>query len=255
MKTLEKLVEQLENESNKEDSDPKVQIGILQEIGVVLINEYEICVGDLRIEPMLVEAYYYHKGKFEDNYVYAAKEKEDKAVLYARSRQQRNQGKLFIHFNDWGIDVCLTDSSDYYLSYLIKNALVNGEWQTQRQIGMNVCQKCSKYEECKSIWKCQYNDTVVLQSRRSRKDERIIFVPRVGIKNKDLLAALSAKDLASGKYDFTLPTGYAKQWKISVCALLEIMDEEKAKQMAKKKNGAKIEEKYWKLAKETLKMS
>ena len=50
--------------------------------------------------------------------VYAAK--EDNAGLYARSRQQKNLGKLFIHYNDWGIDVCLTDSGDYYLSYLIK---------------------------------------------------------------------------------------------------------------------------------------
>ena len=247
---LRELVATLENEY-----DVQKQVEILQEIGAKLIKEYEICVGNLRIEPMLVEVYYYHKGKFEDNSVYAAKEKESKAVLYARSRQQKNQGKLFVHFNDWGIDICLTDSSDYYLSYLIKNALVNGEWQTQKQIGMNVCKKCSKYDECKSIWECQYNDAVVLQARRSRKNGKIIFVPRVRIENNDWLAALSAEDLANEKYAFTLPTGYAKQWTKSVCALLETADEEKAKQIAKEKNGSKIEEKYWKLAKESLNRS
>ena len=239
-------VEKLETET-----DNKTQIQLLQKIGAKLINEYEIHVGNLKIEPMLVEAYYYHKGKFEDNSVYAAK--EDNAGLYARSRQQKNLGKLFIHYNDWGIDVCLTDSGDYYLSYLIKNALVNGEWQTQKQIGMQVCQKCSKYEECKSIWECQYNDTVVLQPRRSPKDGKIIFIPRVNIANKNLLGALSAEDLVNGKYDFTLPTGYAKQWRISVCALLETADEDEARKIAKKyNNNVKIEDKYWELAKESL---
>lgn len=239
-------VEKLETET-----DNKTQIQLLQKIGAKLINEYEIHVGNLKIEPMLVEAYYYHKGKFEDNSVYAAK--EDNAGLYARSRQQKNLGKLFIHYNDWGIDVCLTDSGDYYLSYLIKNALVNGEWQTQKQIGMQVCQKCSKYEECKSIWECQYNDTVVLQPRRSPKDGKIIFIPRVNIANKNLLGALSAEDLVNEKYDFTLPTGYAKQWRISVCALLETADEDEARKIAKKyNNNVKVEDKYWELAKESL---
>ena len=246
LKDLKNLVKKLETETANE-------IQILQEIGAKLINEYEIKIGNLTIELLLVEAYYYHKGKFEDNSVYAAKEKEDKSVLYARSRQQKNLGKLFIHYNDWGIDVCLTDSGDYYLSYLIKNALVNGEWQTQKQIGMQVCQKCSKYEECKSIWECQYNDTVVWQPRRSPKDGKIIFIPRVNIANKNLLGALSAEDLVNGKYDFTLPTGYAKQWRISVCALLETADEEEARKIAKKyNNNVKIEDKYWELAKESL---
>lgn len=144
LKDLKNLVKKLEIETDNE-------IQILQEIGAKLINEYEIKIGNLTIEPLLVESYYYHKGKFEDNSVYAAKEKEDKSVLYARSRQQKNQGKLFIHFNDWGIDICLTDSSDYYLSYLIKNALVNGEWQTQQKIGMNVCQNAVNIKNVKVL--------------------------------------------------------------------------------------------------------
>lgn len=247
---LKKLVDALEKEDNTEK-----QIEVLQEIGAKLINEYEIHVGNLRIEPLLVEAYYHHKGKFEDSSVYAAREKETKAVLYARSRQQKNQGKLFIHFNDWGIDICLTDSGDYYLSFLIKNALVNDELQTQSRIGIEVCKNCSKYNECKSVLECQYNDTVVLQPRAVHKDGKIIFIPRVNIENKDFLGALSAEDLMKKNYNFTLPKGYQKQWKTSVCALLETSDEEEAKQIAKMENGSKIEQKYWKLAKETLNKS
>lgn len=247
--TLEELVEKLATKSVEEE-----QIKILQEIGTKLINEYEICVGNLTIEPMLVEAYYYHDKKFRDKSVYSAKDKDSNDVKYARSRQQKNRGKLFIHYNDWGIDVCLTDSDDYYLSYLIKNALVNGEWQTQKQIGLEVCQKCSKYNECKSIWDCQYNNVVVLK-KVSPKDQETIFVQRKGLTSgfvDEKLAALSAEAIC--EYDFSLPTGYGygKQWKLSVCALLEVEDKEEAKKLADKKNGSKIEKKYWELAKESL---
>lgn len=64
MENIKKLVEKLE-----EEFDEKKQIEILQDIGAMLINNYVIKVGDLTIEPMLVEAYYYHKGKFEDESV------------------------------------------------------------------------------------------------------------------------------------------------------------------------------------------
>lgn len=249
MENIKNLVEKLE-----EEFDEKKQIEILQDIGAMLINNYVIKVGDLTIEPMLVEAYYHHKGKFEDKSVYSAKNEETKAILYARSRQQKNKGKLFIHYNDWGIDVCLTDKSNYYLSYLIKNALVNGKWQTQSQIGKSVCQKCNKYENCKSVLECQYNDTVVLQSR-PQQNNRIIYIPRVNIKNKDLLAALSVNEFLNGKYDFTLPTGCGKQWEFSIRALFETVDEGRAKQKAEKKFGEKIEEQYWQLAKNAFRRS
>lgn len=246
MEHLKELVKQLEQET-----DVQSQILILQKIGATLINEYEIQIGDLTIEPLFVEAYYHHKKKFEDSTVYAVK--ETKEGLYARSRQQNNWGKLFIHYNDWGIDICLTGSTDYYLSYLIKNALVNGEWQTQKPLGMCVCKKCSQYKTCKDIWDCQYKDTVVLQPRSPQKNGKVIFVPRVNIANRDLLGALSVEDLISGKYDFTLPAEYRKQWKSSVRALLETTDQEKAREKAKEyNNNSRIEDKYWELAKESL---
>ena len=59
MEKLEKLVEELEKESNE-----KKQIKTLQDIGKLLLTEYIIQVGDLTIKPLLVEAYYYHQGKF-----------------------------------------------------------------------------------------------------------------------------------------------------------------------------------------------
>ena len=61
MEKLKKLIERLESEY-----DRKKQVDSLQEIGAKLINAYVIQVGDLTIEPLLVEAHYYHKEKFPD---------------------------------------------------------------------------------------------------------------------------------------------------------------------------------------------
>ena len=47
LKELVDLVEELENERNKEE-----QIKILQKIGKTLITEYEIKIGNITIEPL-----------------------------------------------------------------------------------------------------------------------------------------------------------------------------------------------------------
>ena len=60
MKELEKLVEKLEDKNNKEEE----RVKILQDIGKVLITEYEIIVDGIKIEPLWVEAYYYSQNKF-----------------------------------------------------------------------------------------------------------------------------------------------------------------------------------------------
>lgn len=248
LKDLQNLVGKLE----KAETD-QARIEILQDIGAKLINEYEIHIGDLTIKPMLVEAYYYDTQKFPDESVYSAKNEKSKAVQYARSRQQKNQGKLFLHYNDYGMDICMTDSDQYYLSYLIKNALVNGKWQTQSEIGKMICGQCCKYNECKYIQDCQYNDIVVLKKADLPEAHNIIFIPRKGLKfgfHTEKLAALPADFIC--EYEFSLPTGYGKQWACSICALMEADDEEQARQLADKKNGSKVEKKYWDSAKDTL---
>ena len=59
MEELRKLVKELEQLTDKKEIVAK-----LQEIGAGLINKYEIKVGNVTIEPLLVEAYYYDKDKF-----------------------------------------------------------------------------------------------------------------------------------------------------------------------------------------------
>ena len=235
---MEKLkeVKKLENVAKLEGDHKEEQVKILQEIGAELVNEYIIKVGALTIEPLLVEAYYYHQDKFPDLSVHAAR-KNGKIAQQAHERQQKNLNKLYVHCpNGSGIDVCLTDSDEYYLSFLIKNAIVNNQWKTQLEIADELCGQ--------------------LYKRDQPRNSKVIYLPRKGISGDFAcfpLAALPLNKILD--YDFTLPNGYQKQWRTAVYALVkENMDEEKARQLVKNKqlSNSQIQEKYWMLAKETL---
>ena len=113
MDELKKLVKELEALDNKEDIVAK-----LQEIGKKLLTEYVIKVGDLVIEPLLVEAYYYNRQVFPDCNTYGA------CDLECRAKQQQFN-RLFVHppKHSAGIDICLS-SGEHCLSFLIKNSKI-----------------------------------------------------------------------------------------------------------------------------------
>lgn len=99
------------------------QLHSLQTLGGRLINDYRIEVPDAAIEPLWVEAYYYDEAHFPDCNTH-------------RSRKQRNRfGQLYFHERGYGgVDICLSDSEDFCLSFLLKATLVNGHFLTQTQL-------------------------------------------------------------------------------------------------------------------------
>ena len=118
MDELKKLVENLEKEN-----DEKKQEKILQDIGKVLITEYEIIVDGIKIEPLWVEAYYYSQNKFAD------------CNTHLDDKQKNRFGQLYFHNKGYGgFDICLSNSDDFYLSFLLKATLINGEFSTQTGI-------------------------------------------------------------------------------------------------------------------------
>lgn len=205
MEELRKKVEELEIVANLEGDHKEEQIKILKEIGAKLINEYVIQVGNLRIEPMLVEAYYYHKEKFGDKSVHAAYS-DSNASTYklARERQMNKFGELYVHYGcKDGIDVVLSNG-DYYLSILIKNALINGEFKKQCAISETICSTCDKCNECDKGFKCKYYGEKVLKKKDHYIDKNIVFLARKGIKGDfadKKLAALPIDEIR--KYPFT----------------------------------------------------
>ncbi len=189
---LKEKVEALENIAKREGDHKKDQEQILQEIGAALVNEYVIKIGDLTIEPLLVEAYYYHEDKFHDDSVHAANKSNASTYRLARERQKNHFGELYVHYGTKdGIDVVLSMKNDYYLSFLIKNALINGKMETQSKISQCLCENCDKYRECQTGIKCQYYGDIILKSVEPRNYE-IVFSPRRGLKNDFASCVLSA---------------------------------------------------------------
>lgn len=250
LKDLKNLVKKLEIETDNE-------IQILQEIGAKLINEYEIKVGDLTIRPLLVEAYYHNENKFPDISVHAANPSTAPTYELAHERQKNHFGELYVHFGKKdGLDVVLSNG-EYYLSYLIKNALINGEFASQCKISEILCGKCNK---CNNAKECIFYGEPVLYKKDTLGNSKIVYLPRKGISGKYAccpLAALSVDKINKKEYAFTLATGYGVQWRIAVYALEKTknMDRQMAKEIIKEEGlySSSIEEKYWMLAEETLK--
>lgn len=114
MENLKTAIKNLEKEI-----DGEKQIELLQSINKFLLTEYVIKIRDLIIQPLLVEAYYYCQGKFEDTNTHGFKSEK------CRRGQSGRFGKLYVHKMGYGgIDICLSMREDYCLSFLIKNSLV-----------------------------------------------------------------------------------------------------------------------------------
>lgn len=256
MKELKKMVEKLE-----EKSDPKEQIKILQDIGTKLINEYRIEINGMNIEPLLVEAYYYHEGKFEDTSIHAVKDSKANTYKLARKRQKNNFGKLYVHYGTKdGIDIVLSLNDNYYLSFLIKTARINGKCAKQCAISQIICGQCENVSSCKGC-KCKYYEKEILKplADYERKNLGTVFLPRKGIKNDFATEPLAIMSLgirsdksAADAVVQSLEKGYKKQWLYSVCALSEEKNEEIAREKANKYNKSSVEDKYWNLAKTSL---
>lgn len=113
----------------KEELEPADEVNAvnkLQRIGDELVCNYVLKIGDITIEPLWVEAYYFQiNGKFKD------------VSCHRKAEQMKNFGKLYFHHRVGdqrsGVDLCLSDG-DYYLSYLLKITLVNGVYTTQSEL-------------------------------------------------------------------------------------------------------------------------
>lgn len=230
MKELEKLVYELVDENNKEEE----RVKILQDIGKLLLTEYIIQIGNLTIKPLLVEAYY-NNSNFKDNSVHAANESNAKTYELARARQEDNFGELYVHYGTKdGIDVVLSKGK-YYLSFLIKNALINNKFAAQCKVSQILCGNCDYIDKCDKGINCKYYGTKILMHRDNTDNSDIVFVKRKGLKNEyknKLLAALPIYKIKN--YAFTAgecKTNIVKNY-IESQLKTESYDEEKLKELA-----------------------
>lgn len=234
MDELKKLVEKLEKAEDGHICK------ILQQIGAKLINEYEIRIGNLVIVPLLVEAYY-NNSNFRDDSVHAAKESNANTYKLARQRQKGHYGELYVHYGTKdGIDIVLSNG-DYYLSFLIKNALIHTVessqcvWVKQCKVSEMLCEKCDGMVNCGKGMACKYYGEEILKSVQPRKNE-IVFAKRKGLKNSYAEQPLAALPINKIKvYSFTAgesSTNIVKSY-IKTQLSKEDYDEEKLKDYAK----------------------
>ena len=135
LKIIENEVKKLNDEKNHD----KI-VAQLQKINECFLRNVIIKINNrLEIYPVEVESYYYKKGVFEDGYCH-------KNVL-----QKNNFGKLYFHRASrseskdalidtsyyGGVDVCISDNDDYYLSILIRSAYIKNRKEKDLIMGIH----------------------------------------------------------------------------------------------------------------------
>lgn len=192
LKPLVRMLEKLEK-GNKEKAIP-----ILQQINQQLLTEYVIKVDDVIIEPLLVEAYYYHPGKFEDKNTHGYRNEG------CRKMQSNRFGQLYFHRKGYGgLDLCLSMGDDYCLSFLIKNSLVSHVgFCTQTKLSEQLTKKKTR-EEMENI------KNILCKKHR---DFEIIHTVRKGLTSEtfqtEALASLPIDKIKD--YPFTLEKGHSR---------------------------------------------
>ena len=191
MKRLQGKVDKLAKTNSKDE-----QVKILQEINDSLLSEYELKIEDKKgcfyIEPLRVEAYYYHPEKFEDS------------NAHTDDKQKNNFGKLYIHRKGrGGVDICLSNSEEYYLSFLIKNSQI----RTDNNDGEPFLRQRALKEMLKDIE--GIDDQNVLAEKVQKSEEIVYRTVRKGLiskcyKNEYLASLIKIDNL----YDFE--PGYGK---------------------------------------------
>ena len=179
----------------KAETDEKNIIEKLKEIEKKLIGEYVIEVEGITIEPLWVEAYYFHKNVFSD------------CNTHLSEKQKNRFGQLYFHEKGrGGFDLCLSDSEDYYLSFLLKRTSINGKFVKQTD-AEDVLEKYGKTkEELEAV-------TVVLTGKEPKKDaenddvnDDVRHAVRIGLAKpcykEETLAAFSLKALKEQKDNF-----------------------------------------------------
>lgn len=207
MDELKQMVKDLEKDIYKDPLDGRSRrVRILQRISEKILSEYCIKVGNLTIEPLLIEAYYFHKGKFEDYTTHRNKQQTKFAKLYRHTDKKIDSSKGRVG----GVDICLADNDNnladnekYYLSFLIKNSLVDGKFYSQRELNALLNNINENIEEM---------DNVLQHKSKEQMDDKIVFhTVRKGLKS--VIKNLSEKQLSEEKrieYEKSLPFIYER---------------------------------------------
>lgn len=160
------------SEITVEDNDYKKVEKELQLIGKMLVTDYVIKIGDVTIEPLWVEAYYSNATKgFKDPFIHGKEEQNQFGILYFHHKTDDSRS---------GVDICLSlcdeTKNKYYLSYLLKYTLVNGEFTTQSQLSAKI----------RKAYDSLPNKNDILEMSCNKSETDILgYTTRIGLNVKD----------------------------------------------------------------------
>ena len=156
------------------NNDYKKVVKELQLIGRMLVTDYVIKIENITIEPLWVEAYYSNDAtEFADPFIHGKEEQSKFGILYFHHKTDDSRS---------GVDICLSlcdddkKESKYYLSYLLKYTLVNGEFTTQSELSTKIRKA---YDSLPNK-----NDILEISCNKSETDI-VGYTTRIGLNVKD----------------------------------------------------------------------
>lgn len=205
MEALKKLVHELSEAEG--DHTP-----FLQKINEELLKNYQLSIGDsITILPKEVEIYYVNRkvpNSYVDMNMHCMLNPKTNAEIW--NLQSNRFGQLYIHRKGrGGVDVCLSDSSDYALCCTIKAAEVNKEdvWNSLKIRNIildSMCNRENSSDMTKVIEKFNDNhSTPVLSLREQTITDYVYHMRRKGLHRRDshvFLHLLSIIDLWNEKF-------------------------------------------------------
>lgn len=82
----------------------------LRHIAEIVLKDYILKFGETFVQLIEIEMYYYNESCYKDT------------AIHKSEHQRHSYGKVYVHPS--GFDICLSDSDDYYLSFLVRSARV-----------------------------------------------------------------------------------------------------------------------------------
>lgn len=146
----------------------------LQEIEKFILCNYQMRVFDRIVQMKEIEIYYKNESV---GYI--------DTTMHGRERQKNNFNNLYLH--GAGIDICLSDSEDFYLSILIRGGIV---------VGKENCRTCTPillYDEVIPKKANVDNQPPILEPLETQNTDDVFYAVRYGVRNMKEIGGVPVK--------------------------------------------------------------
>lgn len=153
-------------------NDREEIVKCLQSLERYILCNYQMCVFEHVVQMKEIEIYYRNEGV---GYI--------DTTMHGRDRQKNNFNNLYLH--GAGIDICLSDSEDFYLSILIRDGYVVGQDYKHGPILLYdaVIPKKANVD----------NQPPILEPLETPNNEDVFYAVRYGVRNMTEIDGVSVK--------------------------------------------------------------